>query len=921
MKKITLLLLLLISTFTIFSQSIVINEVSALNNIRNSFSSKLLPDNRQDYIELKNMTAEPINISGYFLSDNPKTIDKWVFPEETVIPANGLLLILANDGEKSFWTKLTASFKLSSSGETIILSNTSLDEIDRLEYPDLSMNIGYGRLSDGSLSRLNTLTPNKENVDSTAFTYIDTDIAISIPSGNYKTSQVIEITKTGEGQIYYTTDGTIPDSSSTLYTTPIAIEENIFLQAIVIQSRSAYSVIERRSYIIGAAHDLPIIVITADNARSSKDIDGRINFKFIEKDGTTAIDQYADFRASGKTSRNLPQLNGKIEANKDYGDGDFDYKMYPDKEINSFKSFLLRNASQDWYNAHMRDAFISKVLGQDNLSDIPFEAYRPAVLYVNAKYQGIINVREDDDKDYIRHNFGLKSDEFTKDFTLAPSVTAPTNREELEKQYSFNDAIIRTFLISYAVPQEWGFGWWYDLSGKTNHLRHTYMHDFDFTFGGSYDRAGLIEGPMDLASYGVPIIQVDEAYKKEATQFVAAAINHIFNQKRTVGILNAMEKKLESEIPAHATAMAQLAIDYGDAAPNYTNLTEWKENVEILRKNIKGRFKPATIFTRIQKEYKLEAPIQVTYASSDINKGFVRVQNVKSVTQTFTGTYFKNSPIQFMAEALPGYRFVRWEGDVSSTNVKIAPNFSKNASIKAIFEPITTGSINLVINEVQGKNDTTIADEEGEFDDWIEIYNPTNSPINLAGYYISDNIEEPLKWKILDTDASKTTVAGKGYLLLWADKDLDQGANHLDFKLKGTDNVVLTAPDASTLIQQISFTEVAADNSYGAKTDGNTEYVTFETPTPNAANSSVTLSVNAIDVKAENFSVYPNPTTNKITITKPLDKPTKFSWVLYDVVGNIIYKGSKTEINLENVATGLYFLNFNNSTTIKIVKK
>lgn len=922
------LFLLLFLVVNVYSQNIVINEISSENTKYYSSSYPESLKNNRDYIELKNKSFSPIDISGYFLSNDPKATDKWAFPKNTIIPANGFLLILPDGSGMFSRYELFANFTLSTSGGTVVLSGVDGAEIDRVEYPPLLINEGYGRLSDGSLSRLSTLTPEQENIDSSGFAYIDVDITTSIPSGVYKSAQVVEITKTGKGQIYYTTDGTAPSSSSTQYTTPITISKHTNLKIRAIESPSSYSLIKNKSYIIGATHNLPIIVITADNtssrtgydgvSKTKNNINGKIDFKFIEKDGTVVIDQYADFRASGKTSRSLPQLNGKIKANKAYGDNDFDYKMYPDKEINSFKSFLLRNASQDWYNAHMRDAFISKILGQNNLSDIPFEAYRPAVLYVNAKYQGIINVREDDDNDYIRHNFGLKSDEFTKeDFSLVPSVPAPTNREELEKQYSFNDDIIRTFLISYSVPQEWGFGTWYDLSGKTPHISHTYMHDFDFTFGGSYERAELIEGPMDLAS----IIQVDEAYKKEATQFVAAAINHIFNEERTIGILNAMEKKLESEIPAHATAMAQLAIDYGAAAPNYTNLTEWKENVEILRKNIKGRFKVPTIFTRIQKEYKLDAPIQVTYASSDINNGFVRVHNVKSVTQTFTGTYFKNSPIHLTAEALPGYRFVRWEGDALGTNEKITPVFSKNASVKAVFEPITIGSINLVINEVQGKNDTTIADEEEEFDDWIEIYNPTDTPVNLAGYYISDNTGEPLKWKIPNTDASKTTVAGKGYLLLWADKDLSQGANHLDFKLKGTDNVVLTAPDASTLVQQISFTEVAADSSYGAKTDGNSEYVIFETPTPNATNSAVALSINTANLEIEKFSVYPNPTTNKITITKGLDKSSNFSWTLYDIAGNVIYKGNKTEISLQNVTAGLYFLNFNNSTTIKIIKK
>ncbi len=925
MKQFYFLFFGLLSTM-LYSQSIVINEIQAKNT--NTYENPTTGE-YSDWIELKNLTTSEIDISGYFLSDDVDNVKKWEFPSGTKIAANGFLLIIADDEN----TGLQTNFKLSSSGEEVILSKPDESELQKITYPAIQNDISYGRLSDGTYSFLMKPTPKTDNMDSDAFKLLDVDINISIPSGLYATSQTIEISKTGEGTIYYTLDGSLPTTSSSVYTSPITINNNTVLKVIAIKSPTEFSISENRSYIIGATHNLPVVLLTSDNSSfnsiNKEVIDGRVAFNFIEKDGTVVINQYANFKESGKTSRGFPQLNGKIEADKVYGDGDFDYKMYPYKDIDEFDSFLLRNASQDWANTHLRDAFIARLLGKDNLTNTPFEAYRPAVLYVNAKYQGIINIREDDDKNYVKHNFGLKDDEFKVKLGQGTFVdfhslnfNTEADRTKFSKLVDFYEHLSLKLLFAFAPPGEWGWQVWEDLSGKTGTQFHYNFHDFDPIYGLAFDGANFTNIETDLMPVNDLMetqIKDYEPYKKEAIHFISASINHIFNADRSLEILNEMQAELESEIPAHAVAMTKLADDSSltyrtDELP-FSNLSQWKSNLADLKTNISNRF-DRNIFTRIKDEYSLEDPIQVTYESSDITKGFIRVHNVKSIKNTFTGTYFKNIPIRFKAEALPGYKFVRWEGDVTGNDIEITTSFASDASIKAIFEPVSTFTTNLVINEVQGKNDTTIADEAGEYDDWIEIYNPGTTAVNLAGYYISDNVSEPLKWKILDTDASKTTVASKGYLLLWADKDTDQGENHLDFKLKGTDQVILTAPDATTKIQEISFTDVDTDTSYGAKEDSDSEYIVFTTPTPGASNNS-SLSTEDNNIDEVKINTYPNPTKNSVTIQ---GIPEEVTWKLYNINGQLVKKGIKKEFDITNLHTGLYILNINNKMNLKIVK-
>ena len=85
----------------------------------------------------------------------------------------------------------------------------------------------------------------------------------------------------------------------------------------------------------------------------------------------------------------------------------------------------------------------------------------------------------------------------------------------------------------------------------------------------------------------------------------------------------------------------------------------------------------------------------------------------------------------------------------------------------------------LVINEFMASNSTKKADEFGEYDDWIELYNISDQTIPLFDYYITDDPDKPNKFKL------PNTVLGSGeYLIIWADNDSDQGPNHANFKLK-----------------------------------------------------------------------------------------------------------------------------------------
>lgn len=144
----------------------------------------------------------------------------------------------------------------------------------------------------------------------------------------------------------------------------------------------------------------------------------------------------------------------------------------------------------------------------------------------------------------------------------------------------------------------------------------------------------------------------------------------------------------------------------------------------------------------------------------------------------------------------------------------------------------------LVINEIMASNDATIADEDGDFEDWIELYNASDQPINLLGYMISDNLSNPDKWTFPDF-----TLEAGGHLLVFA-----SGKNrligpylHTNFNLSAAgEDVVLSNPDWM-VIDHYTPVELTTDNAYGRLTDGADSLVYFAGATPGESNDGQAL--------------------------------------------------------------------------------
>ncbi len=216
----------------------------------------------------------------------------------------------------------------------------------------------------------------------------------------------------------------------------------------------------------------------------------------------------------------------------------------------------------------------------------------------------------------------------------------------------------------------------------------------------------------------------------------------------------------------------------------------------------------------------------------------------------------------------------------------------------------------LVINEFMASNTATITDEEGKFEDWIEIHNTTDAPISMLGLFLTDNPINIRKWECPDV-----AVPANGYLIIWADEDGVDGPLHANFKLSALGESIHLATADSTIIDEISFGEQTSDIATGRIPNGTGPFVEVS-PTPNAINSLTSI----FGVK-ENLKIttFPNPADEFVVFRMDPNEQMQIS--LMDLNGRLIKKqthnkGTEGKFDTKDIPNGFYILSFQTGAAV-----
>jgi len=136
----------------------------------------------------------------------------------------------------------------------------------------------------------------------------------------------------------------------------------------------------------------------------------------------------------------------------------------------------------------------------------------------------------------------------------------------------------------------------------------------------------------------------------------------------------------------------------------------------------------------------------------------------------------------------------------------------------------------LILNEVMASNGSTVPDDNGDYDDWIEIANISGSAIDLNGLILTDHWEG-----VADFVFPDTTLQSGDYIVVWADEETEQGDLHAPFKLDADGEDVYLV-DGTVIMDQVTFPELASDISWGRWENGTGEWQLMSAATPDAEN-------------------------------------------------------------------------------------
>lgn len=225
-------------------------------------------------------------------------------------------------------------------------------------------------------------------------------------------------------------------------------------------------------------------------------------------------------------------------------------------------------------------------------------------------------------------------------------------------------------------------------------------------------------------------------------------------------------------------------------------------------------------------------------------------------------------------------------------------------SINGTYPTIAPGT--LVINELMAQNTSSVTDPNGDYSDWIELYNNSSNTISLDNLYATDTSSNLLKWAF----PSGITMAPNSYLIVWADQDLTQTGIHADFKFSaGGESCILSYPNG-VVVDSVNFGIQTSDMSYARNPNGTGNFV-IQTPTFNANNES--LATNSFETQKNIISFYPNPASNQIHVTIS-DFIENENIKIFNQLGQLVLEqkaSNENVINVSSLTSGTYILSYN----------
>jgi hypothetical protein len=639
------------------------------------------------------------------------------------------------------------------------------------------------------------------------------------------------------------------------------------------------------------------------------------HLEMFNLDGERELAQDLGVRIHGAASRVVPQKSLRL-----YASTEFNYPFFSDKNLPRYKRLILRNSGNDRVSSMFRDAFMG-TLARDMDGGLDYMASMPAVLFLNGEFWGIHNLRERIDKYFLADNYGGEADPDDLDYLEKDGEIKEGDNIDYWRWYNFLESADMTLPSNYDSMAQWidveNFRdyniaeiFFANVDWPSNNRDFWRPHipggkwrwvvfDNDFGFGwetySHYDHNTLVfattpDGPTQppawasnrpWATMQLRKMLQNERFRNDFINRFADMLNSVFSESYVTQRIDETAAFYEHVMPEHierwgkpeSMSAWQWHINrmktFAENRPDYLRgfILDYFDEVEPLAENI-------------EEIYTLSLNVNLQ------NSGAIRVNTITPLNYPWSGLYFENIPFEVEAIPQPGYKFSKWE-ESNETNPLLMVTLQQNLSLTALFELDPNYHFPIRINEFLASNVASNTDEYGEYDDWIELYNPNDVMVDVGGYYLTDDLAERDKVQ-LPTENSATQIPGGGFLLIWADDAPSQGPLHVNFKLsKSGEAIGLYHPDDLSTVDSVIFGAQADDRSFGRSPDGAANWAVM-TPTPGSSNNPVSIAGENLPTDYFLHHAYPNPFNGATTLRFDLPAVSDVTLTIYNIRGEVV---------------------------------
>lgn len=680
---------------TEMTAQVVINEIMQSNIDCITDDLNEFPDS---WVELYNAGTERANLGTYSINISDDAAKAWKLPETPLEPGDYAIVYCDKVGKG-----MHTNFRLESGkGAEVYLYNKEViaDCISGLKKQP-APNIAYGRETDNASKwgYMATATPGSANCGRTCKDILG-DPIFSTKGKAMNKCRIINLAMTmpkgtPEGaEIRYTTDGSEPTASSTLYSSTITFNSNKTIRAKIFCDGYLSPRSVTQSYIFHEREvTLPVVSIVTDETYMYDDkfgiyVDGTyaeeaknytfgwrrpINIEYFDgQESESVINQLGEARVAGAASREFTIKSLAVYANKRFGEKRLKYEFFHDQRpgVTDYKSILLRNAGNDFNYLYMRDAIIQRSMAQ--YADLDWQAWQPAIVYINGIYLGILNIRERSNEDNIYTNYdGLEDIDMIenwwdtktgdsknfiafREFYNEHNHTLDEYRKWMDIEEYINLMLMNIFYNNRDFPgnnfvmwrprtedgvwrfvakdTDFGLGL-YDVKPDYKTIDWINNHEYDPTtaWANEYDHTRLFRRLMDI-----------DDFRQMFVDRAAIYMGDFLNLTRVSEIWDAMYQMIKTEYPYHRKGINPWWPNYNDEMTNARTFL---------------RERPAHVYNNLAEYYNLGTPTKLTVNTSVENAEAMEtsINGIKLTRGVFDGKYFRGMHVSIRCPQAKGW--------------------------------------------------------------------------------------------------------------------------------------------------------------------------------------------------------------------------------------------------------------------------